>query len=180
MAGCITEDYRDMLQNAIAADMAKEILGGILRSIPICESAKGAARGLSGLAAAVEDAKKRSFQPGWGIAKYIDEKGAEHEYGSPSAAFEDLFHVSPSTQIECEVVAGETKCSPKTMVMSFQSRGMIIRGNGDPPPVITHAMSERDRVTLHQNWNSALKASGKHFTIYHPKSPQAREMDKEK
>ncbi|MFH0810714.1 MAG: hypothetical protein V2A77_09660, partial [Pseudomonadota bacterium] len=121
----------------------------------------------------------RSHQPGWGEAKYIDEHGEAHEYGSPSRAFQDLFHVSPSTQIECEVVAGETKCAPKTMVMSFQSRGMIVRGNGEPPPVITHGMSERERVKLHQDWNAKLKAEGKHFIIIHPNAPQAKALDQE-
>jgi hypothetical protein len=176
MAGCITADLKTVLLGLIEKKKPHELMAMFVEEfMPTCESL-----GLKVGGAAREAAEhaKRAQQPGWGPTVYYDEKGAKHDYTSPSNAFEELFHVSPSTQIECEVVAGETKCTPKTMVMSFQSRGMIVRGDGEPPPVITHGMTERERVSLHQAWNAKLKSEGKHFTIYHPKSPQAKKIDK--
>jgi hypothetical protein len=178
MDSCITQDLKVALIKMIDNKRPYEILKVFAEDfMPVC--AEPAAVTAGTVHAAGEAAKRSmpSAESQWGPTTYYDEKGEKHDYTSPSKAFEELFNVSPSVGIECEIVKGEAKCIPKTMVMSFMSRGMIVRGDHEPPPVITHDMSERDRVTLHQAWNQRLKASGKHFTVYHPKSPQAMKLD---
>ena len=178
MESCITEDLKSVLLLMLEKKRDHAMIIAIVEdTFQVCEDRRKLDKAAKDY---VAGSGKKAMHPeyGWGKADYFDEGGKKHEYGSPSEAFKELFGVSPSTSIECEVVAGETKCVPKTMVMSFQSRGMIVRGNGEPPPAIMREMNEKDRVRLHQNWNQSLHASGKHFTVYHPKSPQALELDK--
>jgi hypothetical protein len=181
MESCITQDLKTALLNMIEKKRPLEIMEVFVTDfMPICAATPQTTVGAATTRMAGAAGKHMPTELSkWGPAVYYDEKGNKTDFSSPSMAFESLFHVSPSTGIECEVVAGEPKCIPKTMVMSFQSRGMIVRGDGDPPPVITHGLSEKDRIALHQAWNQKLKASGKHFTIYHPSSPQAKALDKE-
>ena len=171
MTSCMTPDVREILHKMIVKEVPHAIIDTILEMFPDCASRD--------FAPAPGERVPKRHQPTWGPAKYYDAKGKPHDYTSPSAAFQDLFGVSPASGIDCEIVAGEPRCSPKTMVMSFMSRGMIVRGNGEPPPVIETGMSEQARVALHQEWNAKLKSEGKQFLIYHPEAPQLKALDAE-
>ena len=177
---CITQDLKTALLNMLEKKRPYELMSIFVDDMmPICSSSMFASSAAVTTAAKAASGRHMpSEESKWGPAVYFNEKGVKTDYTSPSKAFEDLFHASPSTSVECEIVAGEARCVPKTMVQSFMARGMIVRGNGDPPPVISHNMGEKERIALHQAWNQKLKASGKHFTIYHPESPQAKELDK--
>jgi hypothetical protein len=178
MESCITRDLKDGLLRLINKQKPYEVLEMFVEELcPVCtESGKSA---VAKAQKEGEEEEKRT-QYRWGKAIYIDKKGKKSEYASPSALFKTLFpDESPSKTTECEVIAGETKCTPKTMVMTFQGRGFIVRGNGEPPPVLTTDMSGRKRIEIHNEWGNTLKNSGRYFTVYHPEAPQLKKMDKE-
>lgn len=182
MVDCISKNYKNSIINMLNRNLAKEVIAAVITDVmPACEdvipdvvsTAVAAAR------ATQKEASTRKAVMDWPAATYYDEKGKKTPWNSPSALFKALFGVSPSTNVECAIVEGETKCSPASMVQSFQARGMIVRGNGEPPPVITQDMGRSERTASHETWKQHLRNTNMSFIVYHPKSPQAKKMDKE-
>ena len=126
MAGCITQDYKDILVNMIAAEVDKAILGGFISVIPICEPS-------GPLAGAVEKAKRKAAMP-WGIKpKYVDENGEEEEFSSPSALVGALG--LPMSGTQCDE-SGNT-CDAMSVVDILRFHGFIVKGNGEDPKKVS-------------------------------------------
>jgi hypothetical protein len=178
MASCITQDLKTMLLSMIDKKMAHPTMHEVVDGLfPTCESL-GIRTGQAATEAHKEAA--RSMAPRWPAAIYYDAQGKTSNWDSPSALFESEIGGSPSKQVVCEVPAPgqEPKCSPASMVQSFQIHGFIVRGNGEPPPSFKEGMSMAAKVALHNDWKERLKTEGKHFVVYHPKAPQLKELDK--
>jgi hypothetical protein len=121
MKSCITEDYKSILTNAIDANMAKEVLIGIITSMSICEEVKPSA-------AAVEHAKRKIPEP-WGLEPiYIDENGKKHHYSSPSTLVKELG--LPMSGIQCD--ADGNKCKATSAIEILRIAGYTVSGNGEP------------------------------------------------
>lgn len=78
MAGCITDDYREILKNMVAEDIAKEVVLGMLTAIPRCPTG-GSNLKLS---------QRSGFQKGYGEVIFFDEKGTKETFSSMSSFIE--------------------------------------------------------------------------------------------
>ena len=84
MAGCITQDYKNILVGLIDQETAKEIISAVVTAIPLCEQ-------VLPTPAAVTEARTRKVPEPWGIEPvYVDEKGKETSFSSPSALIKHL------------------------------------------------------------------------------------------
>jgi hypothetical protein len=193
MASCITQDLRDVLFKMIDAKRDHSFMRMMVADyFPVCEEKAG------GLAESIKEfeegsgktvvkeakaASSRATGEGsklWPTAIYFNESGEAKPYNSPSDLFKSLFPgVSPGKQIVCavpEYAGQEPKCSPASMVQTFTLNGFIVRGNGEPPPAFTAAMTTAEKVAAHGAWKDKLKRESKHFVVYHPKAPQIKEL----
>ena len=122
MAGCITQDYKNILVGLIDQETAKEIISAVVTAIPLCEQ-------VIPLPAAVREAKARKVPAPWGIEPvYIDETGKETTFSSPSAA---LKHLNlPLSGIQCDEEG--VKCKVLSVVEIMRVHGYTVSGNGEP------------------------------------------------
>lgn len=175
MAECITEGYKGILKSMIDAKTSHEVLSVVVAGIPLCPSGLVPVR----VTEAVREAQRegiRRMATRWPSATYYDEAGRITPWDSPSALYEKVIGGSPSKQVVCEVERGEEKCSPASMVQSFQIHGFLVRGNGEPPPAFKEDMTMRQKVELHEQWKQSLLQRDKKFIVYHPKAPQIAEL----
>lgn len=122
MGSCITEDYKGILTNALTAEMSKEVLLGIITSIPLCKD-------VSPTKVEVEETKARKVPEVWGIEPvYIDEKGKKITFSSPSALLKHLD--LPLSGIQCD--AEGKKCRATSVVEILRVHGYTVTGNGEP------------------------------------------------
>lgn len=121
MAGCITQDYRDILVTMISADVEKSALLSLIQHLPLCEVAKPPKE-------EVERAK-RAVPEVWGIEPiYFDENGKETKFSSPSALVKALgLEVSG---IQCDVEG--KKCKAMNVVDIMRIHGYTVSGDGEP------------------------------------------------
>ena len=141
MPGCITQDYKNILVGLIDQETAKEIISAVVTVIPLCEQ-------VLPTAAAVKEAKARKGAEPWGIKPlYIDEKGNEHEYSSPTAFLRDKgIKVSG---IQCDEEG--KSCKALSLVEIMRIHGYTVTGNGEP---------------------KKAAEGGSKMTIWHPKAPK--------
>ena len=141
MAGCITEDYKEMFANLLTQDMAKELLIGFVRAIPLCEVT--APRLAPGQAT---EAHKRRVPAVWGIEPvYVDEQGKKQTFSSPSALVKHLGF--PMSGIQCD--AEGKQCKAMSAIEILQIKGYVVSGNGEI---------------------KKASEGGHKLTVYHPKS----------
>ena len=139
MAGCITEDYKGILVGLIDQDTEKAILSAIIGAIPLCEEIKPTREVV---------AKARRVAEPWGIEPvYIDEKGKEVSFSSPSALLKQLD--LPLSGIQCDPEG--TKCKALSVVEILRIHGYTVSGNGEP---------------------KKAAEGGEKMTVYHPKAPK--------
>jgi hypothetical protein len=171
---CVTDDYRFILETILENNPAK--LPEKLDKMTLCEEAVVEIETGKTGEATVKGQDESDVR--WPPVKYIDENDQVHNFTSPTKAFKTLFPgISPGKKQVCEVVAGEKDCTPDSMVMSFWAQGMLVRGNGEPPPVITKELKRRERTALHGDWKDHLVSTNKSFVVIHPRSRTARTMD---
>jgi len=139
MAGCITQDYKDILVGLIDRETEKVILSAIITAIPLCEQ-------VTPTPAAVREAKARKVPTPWGIEPvYVDEKGKETSFSSPSALIKHLN--LPLSGIQCDPEG--TKCKALSVVEIMRVHGYTVEGNGEP---------------------KKAAEGGVKMTVYHPKA----------
>lgn len=145
MAGCITEDYKEILVGLIDKDTEKAILRAVVSVLPLCAKV---APTREAVREAVREAGKRRMASPWGITPvYIDETGKETTFSSPSAALKYLN--LPISGIQCDE---EGKiCKALSVVDIFRIHGYTVTGNGEPKKVTE---------------------GGKKMTIIHPRAPK--------
>ena len=175
MDSCITKDYKELLQNFISKDTSKELVLGILGALDICKG------GPTGPVRVGSSGSTRTIAGTWPEAVYYDAKGNITTHTSPSQLFEELMGQRPSgsiCMIEEDKETGQVResCKSLSMVDSFQASGLIVRGNGEAPPV-TGGKSDKETTRAHIAWKEQLKNSGKKFLVFHPDSPQAKKLD---
>ena len=122
MAGCITQDYKNILVGLIDQETAKEIISAVVTAIPLCEQ-------VLPTPAAVKEAKTRKKAELWGIEPvYIDENGKETTFSSPTAAMKHLN--LPLSGIQCDEEG--VKCTALSIVEIMRVHGYTVTGNGEP------------------------------------------------
>ena len=78
MAGCITEDYKNIILGMLEQEMEKSVITGLVKAIPICPTV--------GAAPSKPAEKKRSVPEPWGLSIYSPVHGAAPPRLSPAAA----------------------------------------------------------------------------------------------
>lgn len=142
MAGCITQDYKDILVGLIDKDTEKVILSAIVGAIPLCEKIPAAA-----IPAAVREAKRKVPEV-WGIEPvFVDEKGKKTTFSSPSALVKHLGLKMSGIQCDEE---GKS-CKAMSVVDILRINGYTVSGNGEP---------------------KKAAEGGKKMTVFHPKAPK--------
>jgi len=122
MAGCITEDYRSIVRGLIDQDTEKAIIMAVVEAIPLCKDVGVTPR-------AVAEAKARKVPIPWGIEPvYIDEKGKQTTFSSPSALVKHLD--LPMSGIQCDPEG--VKCKAMSVVEILRINGYTVTGNGEP------------------------------------------------
>ena len=121
MAGCITEDYKNIILGMLEQEMEKSVITGLVKAIPICPTV--------GAAPSKPAEKKRSVPEPWGLSPlYIDEKGKEQKFDSPSALVKHLN--LPMSGIQCDT-SGQ-KCKVMNAIDILRVHGYTVSGNGEP------------------------------------------------
>lgn len=122
MAGCITQDYKDILVGLIDKETEKAILSAIVTAIPLCDR-------VTPTRGAVAEAKARKVPTPWGIEPvYVDEKGEKISFSSPSAL---LKHLNlPLSGIQCDEAG--IKCKALSVVEIMRVYGYTVTGDGEP------------------------------------------------
>jgi len=144
MAGCITQDYKNILKGLIDQETAKEIISAVVTAIPLCEQ-------VLPTPAAVREAKARKVPAPWGIEPvYVDEKGKETTFSSPSALIKHLN--LPLSGIQCDEEG--VKCKVLSVVEIMRVHGYTVSGNGEP---------------------KKAGEGGTKMTVTHPKAPKKKE-----
>lgn len=139
MAGCITDDYREILKNLVATEIEKQALIAIVDVIPRCPpggpSAPDPGLKLPGTRHAAEP---------WGIEPvYIDAEGKSEKFSSPSALVKHLG--LPMSGTVCD--ASGTKCRATSAIDILRISGYTVSGDGEP---------------------RKASEGGKKLTVYHP------------
>ncbi len=168
--GCITDEWRGILQGMVAKDADKAVILGLLDHIPRCEDVRGTSAPTSKGGGTRKPAKL------WpSPAYYINEKGEKIEYNSPSAMYKVLTGLEPSGAV-CVIRDGEkVKCHSNSLIDNFYHAGFIVRGNGEPAPVSDEKKTEAQNLEASESWKRHLFDTGKHFMVLHPKSPELQE-----
>lgn len=139
MVSCMTADIKKVLAGFIEKGMKHELLTEFVHAIPECEVA-------TPTPVAVEEAKKRRMAVPWGIEPhYVDEKGKETTFSSPSALIKYLN--LPLSGIQCDVEG--KKCKAMDVMEIMRIHGYVVSGNGEP---------------------KKSTEGGTKLTIWHPKS----------
>lgn len=132
---CLEKEVRDMLK-AISAKDPTFVASFIENLIPDCVAAP---------AAAVKAAATRAMPTPWGAkVTYIDAKGVEREFDSPSAVLKAL-GISTSG-IQCDL-SGKS-CRSTSQIESLTIKGFTVWGNGEG--------------------TNPVKGVSKHLTVIHP------------
>ena len=173
LEGCITDNWRTILSKSledenIPRDKIEQVIGFIPRCedrpAPAAKEAPGAARRMASR---------------WPGAVYIDEKGEQQEYDSPSQLYTVLTGDKVSGQI-CDIttVAGKhiESCRAMSLVDNFTIHGYVVRGDGDPPPPSSGAKTAVHEA--HEAWKQKLLDENKKFIVMHPKTPTLQEAQK--
>jgi len=146
--GCITADFKEMLLSMVDAEAEQAVIRGFIQYIPLCPTVTPGKE-------AVERAK-RGVPEIWGIEPvYVDDKGKETTFSSPSALVKHLgLKVSG---IQCD--AEGKSCKAQSVVDIIRIAGFTVSGDGEP-----RKKSE----------------GGEKLTVFHPEAPQMKEVKPKK
>ncbi len=136
---CLEKDLKETLQ-AMAAKDPKMTINLIDFVVPDCANVPAAAKEASGRAMP----EKWSSVEGWQGITFIDGKGSEKSFDSPSSLLKAL-NISTSG-IQCDP-AGKT-CRSTSQIESLQIKGYTVYGNGEG--------------------TEAVKGVSKHITVIDP------------
>jgi len=152
MAGCITEDFREVILGLIDEDTDKAVLKAVVGVIPACTPAMIKEKRRPGVeVAAWGTAAHRALAAPWGIEPvYVDKSGERTSYPSLSGLLKELN--LPLSGTQCDVEG--KKCRAQSVVEIFQIHGYTVSGNGEP---------------------KKKGEGGTKLTIFHPESPQMKE-----
>lgn len=121
MAGCITQDYKDIISGMIQQEMEKEVMLALVKAIPLCEQQRG-------VTPARREVTRKVPEP-WGIEPvYIDAGGRERTVSSPSALVKELG--LPMSGIQCD--PSGVKCKAMSTIDILRIHGYTVSGNGEP------------------------------------------------
>jgi len=138
---CISKDFQDIIVGLIDKDTEKILLRAMVSAIPLCSQ-------VIPTPAAVREAKARKVPAPWGIEPvYVDEKGKETTFSSPSALIKHLN--LPLSGIQCDEEG--VKCKVLSVVEIMRVHGYTVTGNGEP---------------------KKAGEGGTKMTITHPKAPK--------
>ncbi len=171
LEGCITDNWRTTLGKALENEnFPRDKINTVISIIPRCEDRPAAVK---------ETGTVRKWASRWPAAIYIDEKGEQETFDSPSQLYTRLTGDKVSGQI-CDittVAGGHVKsCRALSLVDNFTIHGYIVRGNGAPPPPSTGSKTEIHDA--HEAWKQKLLDEGKSFIVMHPKTPTLQEAQK--
>ena len=138
---CISKDFQDIIIGLIDKDTEKILLRAMVSAIPLCSQ-------VIPTPAAVREAKARKVPAPWGIEPvYVDEKGKETSFSSPSALIKHLN--LPLSGIQCDEEG--VKCKVLSVVEIMRVHGYTVSGNGEP---------------------KKAAEGGVKMTVYHPNAPK--------
>jgi len=142
--GCITDDYKQIILQMLKDEAEKAVVTGFVTYIPLCPAA-----GPSGEEVA---RAKRNVPEIWGIEPtYVDDKGKETTFSSPSALVKHLGLKVSGIQCDTE---GKS-CKAQSVVEIIRIAGYTVSGDGEP-----RKKSE----------------GGEKLTVFHPEAPQMKEV----
>jgi len=168
MAGCITQDWRDTLVAVLAQNVPSSAVSAIVKAIPVCGEAAGAAVSRAVHEEKVE--KAREGAKGWGKVIYYNERCQQTLKDSPSGLFKELFGVEVTEDEVCRLQSGEKKeqCRALSVVENFRNRGFFVGGNGEEAPMPRGELSSAAQEREYKQWKDHLIATGKQMRVYHP------------
>ena len=117
MAGCITQDYKELLKVLIERKIDLNALSTVVDIIPLCSEVRG------GVPHDVTTEAKRKWAEQWGVPTvFIDESGKETPFTSPTAALR--FFKLPFSGTICDAEGKE--CSALSLAEIFRIRGYTV------------------------------------------------------
>jgi len=123
MAGCITEDYKNILIGLVTSKLPYEAIAGVINTIPLCETT---------VPTATKDAverTKRKKAVRWEIEPiYVNADKEETKVSSLSALIKQL--KLPMSGIQCDIEG--KKCRALSAVEILRIHGYTVSGNGEP------------------------------------------------
>ncbi len=172
LEGCITDNWRKVLSKSLEDEnIPREKIEQVIGFIPRCEDRPAAKEPSAGPA--------RKMAARWPGAVYIDEKGEQEEFDSPSQLYTSLTGDKVSGQI-CDIttVGGKhiESCRAMSLVDNFTIHGYVVRGDGDPPPPSTGSKTAVHEA--HEAWKQKLLDENKKFIVMHPMTPTLQEAQK--
>ena len=124
--GCITKDYKDILSGMLEQKAEVNVLGAVIRAIPLCEVAPPI---IVAPSVVKKPGVKRGIPTPWGIEPiYIDENKEEHKFSSPSAVVKHLG--LPMSGSICDPEG--KKCKAASAIDILRIAGYFVDGDGEP------------------------------------------------
>lgn len=172
---CISREYKDTLKALFAAKVADSILEQVVNTWELCPSGQQViSQAQQSIKAAVETAGKRGVAEPWPEAIYYGKDG-KAVTGSFSGLFKDIFGEDVLHDKVCRITeTGKAQCRALSTVENWRNRGMIVKGNGEDPPVPKGDMSSDAIERMYKDWKKHLILTGKKVRIYHPENPDIK------
>jgi hypothetical protein len=124
--GCITDDYRSILHNAIDGGIDTKTVLAILDVIPECRKMEAGAALAPG--SQVTGKRRMSAAP-WDLEPvYVDAEGKKEKFTSPSALVK--FLGLPMSGSICDPTG--KKCRATSAIEIMRIAGYTVSGNGEP------------------------------------------------
>jgi len=161
---CISEFYKGQLETLIQY-VTKDVLMEIVQKWPTCEG--GIPVSQSGIV--IQKSERVTAEP-WPTATYYGKDGKIME-GSFSGLFKEIFGVPVTQDLVCSRTDRGQKCRALSTVENFRNRGMIIKGNGEDPPVPNGDMSSSQVEKMYKDWKDHLIKKGLKIKVFHPEYP---------
>ena len=169
MPGCITSEYKEILVNALKAELEPAIIGGIVSSIPICSEGGG-----GGGKPEAKPSEPRQAAELWPEATYHQKDGTPVT-GSFTGLFKQLYGTPVTQDLVCRWWGDKQECRSPSTVENFRNRGDIVKGNGEMAPSPSFDMSAGQVEKLYKDWKNHLLTDGKKINIYHPENPEIKQ-----
>jgi hypothetical protein len=148
MAGCITDEYRDLLKGLSKTQCGAggTVIEAVLATIPRCDS--------SMFQEAAEKAERAAPTPWGATVSYVGSDGKKQDFNSPSAAVRAL-GLPVSGSVVCKIPKDPregVKCSALDVIEILRLNNYVVWGDGKDTPVV--------------------KGKTTHMTIFHPNAPK--------
>ena len=171
---CITQDLKTLLLNMIEKKRPYEMMAVIVAdAMPVCEASM-----FQELAESAKAASERAAPEQWPAAVLYKEDGSKEE-GTISGLYKDTFNERVTEAVVCRVSRpGLPDCRAVSAVENWRAKGYLVKGNGEPAPVITKDMSTNAATRMFKDWKEKLIKEGKAINIYHPSQVETKKKSK--